>query len=54
MIPKCLPSFNIGMHGGYGHAGNTEIGVVVDGRIRNCYLGFNHTPIFTCGLVLKE
>jgi len=30
---------------------NTEIGVVIHGRIRTCYLCFTHTPLLTINLV---
>ena len=32
--------------------GNREIGVVIDGRIRTCYLCFTYTPASTASLFL--
>jgi len=33
---------------------NTEIGAVIHGRIKMCYLCFTYTPVFTVSLVLER
>ena len=33
--------------------GNREIGVVIDGRIRTCYLCFTYTPASTFSFVFS-
>ena len=34
--------------------GNREIGVVINGRIRTCYLGFTYTPVSTVSFVFLD
>ena len=34
--------------------GNRGVGVVVDGRVRTCYLCFIYTPVFTVSFVFRK
>jgi len=43
-----------GVEGEQGHAGNTEIGVVIHRRIRMWYLSFTYTPASTVSLIFSD